>query len=205
MSKPVAVFDIDGCVGDYLAMLGQVRREENRPPLSCPSRYNMTDWEQDDRRHAALCFADPDFYRRMWPIRGVIPALHTLKFFYTLVLVTARATVPSLPTSLVGDIQLATIEWLEAWQIPFSSLHFVSGDRRIDFVREEYPDIAFVVEDNPVAAEAYAQAGLFTYIPSYAYNGGITLPNVLYVAGIEKVLADRHWKDELPLIDPSTV
>lgn len=203
MSNPVAVFDIDGCIADYLGQLTQVRKEEGRPALPTPRQYDMGDWPEEDRRHATLCFADPDFYRRCWPIRGAIPALHTLKHFYQIVVVTARGTQPNLPTSLVGDIQMTTIAWLEAWQIPFSTLHFISGSRRATFLQEEYDNIAFVVDDNPYAITAFATLGYQVYAPAYPYNGGEQYPNLLYVSGIENVVDDRTVMDELPLYEVS--
>ena len=109
---------------------------------------------------------------------------------FTIILLTAR------PYKKYKRLYADTIEWLKKYELPYDGI--VWNERKNEVIYQEFPDLAFMVEDMSEKAESVARLGCKVYLLDRSYNQASENKNVLRVKDFAEI-AERerlHEKDQ---------
>ena len=173
--------DLDGVVCD--AAGGIIRWAQQRLGIRIHRRqitsYGIENCTPLTRRHVDMVFGDPDFYRRVTPVRGAIGAIRLLyRAGACLHMVTSRP-----PWTLA-----ATEEWLRVHRVPYHGLSLVDAADKLAYARRERLDV--FVEDRLDTALSLAGYCRLVVLMDQPWNRADFLPpNVRRCAGWRQALS----------------
>lgn len=106
---------------------------------------------------------------------------------FTIILLTAR------PYKQYRRLYADTLEWLKRYELPFDGI--IWDERKNLVVYQEFPDLAFMVEDNLDTAKEVAKLGCKVYLLDKSYNQSPEIPNILRVESLEEILSREHLNE----------
>jgi hypothetical protein len=191
LERKVAVIDLDGVVARHWLEIQKRLLAGGHGVVVHPRTDGLLEMDPKVREEVFALFQRPDFYEKLLPHEGAIPALYDMAEDYELCYLSSR---PCDGLTFNWAVAEVTLAWIAKWDLPIGKVMFAPSADKGGHCRSQYgiERIAFAVDDREPCVRSYWKAGIFTYVVDYPHNRSLVSDNMMRVTGLRDVAAHRR-------------